>query len=913
MFEGNLSGLNPDSRLLLIAPHPDDEALGCGIILQRAVRAGAAIRVVYATDGDDNPWPQRLIQRKWRLDAEDRKRWGQLRRSEALAALQVLGVPATDVHFMGLPDQGLTSLLTRGCRPTLDRLRRIITEWSPTDLFVPSVADTHPDHNALAVMLHIALNGFVTKPQMRIWSYLIHGRSCTFRKRAVSSGQSKAETVRKINAINCHKTQLRLSRQRFLNYAARPERFTLESAPKEYSTLDGGFRSIFRTTAELNLNLQPGVLSHRKKSPVAFVCGYAGDKSIRSVAVEFSKKIDQAEIRDIDAEKQMGIAAYRDDGFVANLRIPTDLFDPAQPIFIKLARRRLFFFDEAGWQEVPAASPPLASPAACRESSLAWTGETAIPNENGSAAKGRYRISGLTGSPLRWAMAFAAVLVWLGFALSEDINRPWIGTLDYNGAVWSQSAHNILRAGLAETSGASSGFYFGPLPIPAWGYYLHHPPLLHLVITALFWMLGEHEWVARLLPIGCSLVSAFLVWLLVRDCAGYRAATLAAAVFACLPMELRYGKMVNFEPAVLMLILGALLCLRYWHLSRHRRWQYGVLALVLVGLWVDWAMYIFVVSLSACWLGRTRHGRRFAVLLVTIAIASVAVYLIRIRLLRPDAWQNLTHTLIVRLGTSGRDHFTEMQWITRVFDSLMAHFLPLGWVLAATGAVVTFRARRRDPHAYWIFQACLCMFVMDALFVGLFQNDSYIHQYISFYFVAPVAIMAGITLDRLITFFRTSLTISRFAHAGEVVACLLLLVLANRGTFQTTQLQRQFHILDYHTPEPPNLIPELGDAIQKHFPSDAHILCNFLPEYGPQFAYYAQRDILNNLSEYRFWQGYLKNPTKPIGGVVWMTPKTSQELISKLPPGSKQFLNIGELSFCLWKPAQAPPKTAKTL
>jgi LmbE family N-acetylglucosaminyl deacetylase len=32
---------------------PDDEALACSIILQHAVRAAAAIRVIYATDGDD--------------------------------------------------------------------------------------------------------------------------------------------------------------------------------------------------------------------------------------------------------------------------------------------------------------------------------------------------------------------------------------------------------------------------------------------------------------------------------------------------------------------------------------------------------------------------------------------------------------------------------------------------------------------------------------------------------------------------------------------------------------------------------------------------------------------------------------------------------------------------------------------
>src|SRR5258705_12616807 len=95
------------SRLMTFAPHPDDEALACSIILQHAVRAGAAIRVVYATDGENNPWPQRALERKWRLNGTDRRRWGKLRRAEALGALQVLGVHPSDARFLALPDQRL--------------------------------------------------------------------------------------------------------------------------------------------------------------------------------------------------------------------------------------------------------------------------------------------------------------------------------------------------------------------------------------------------------------------------------------------------------------------------------------------------------------------------------------------------------------------------------------------------------------------------------------------------------------------------------------------------------------------------------------------------------------------------------------------------------------------------------------
>ncbi|PYJ05384.1 MAG: GlcNAc-PI de-N-acetylase, partial [Verrucomicrobia bacterium] len=100
--------------MLLFAPHPDDESLGCSILLQRAVRARAMIRVVYVTDGDDNPWPQRVLECKWRLNGTDRRRWGRLRRKEALAALRVLGMHGSAARFLGLPDQKLSAMLMCG-------------------------------------------------------------------------------------------------------------------------------------------------------------------------------------------------------------------------------------------------------------------------------------------------------------------------------------------------------------------------------------------------------------------------------------------------------------------------------------------------------------------------------------------------------------------------------------------------------------------------------------------------------------------------------------------------------------------------------------------------------------------------------------------------------------------------------
>ena len=90
-------------RLLVFAPHPDDESLACGALIQRALSAGASVHVVIATNGDANPWPQRLVERRWHLDRASVDRWGAMRMGEARAALQALGVGDDHVQFLDGP------------------------------------------------------------------------------------------------------------------------------------------------------------------------------------------------------------------------------------------------------------------------------------------------------------------------------------------------------------------------------------------------------------------------------------------------------------------------------------------------------------------------------------------------------------------------------------------------------------------------------------------------------------------------------------------------------------------------------------------------------------------------------------------------------------------------------------------
>jgi LmbE family N-acetylglucosaminyl deacetylase len=334
-----------DSRLMLIAPHPDDESVACAVALQRAVRADAAIRVIYVTDGDNNPWPQRVIESKWRLNADDRNRWGRIRRAEALAALRLLGIEPAAARFMGLPDQKLTALLARDCRFVLKRLGSMISQWAPTHLIFPSHFDRHPDHSAVAVMIQLVLhdlfsNGITTSA----WTYSVHGNSRVFSSQAEPMTASDQEQLKKLHAILCHATQLRLSRRRFLGYVSRPELFIRWRVSNAAMLDDSSIRSMTRRLDSLRLNLRIPIMSRALLAPTLLFVGRDDSGELRSARLQLSSRLGE-------------------------LTVP--LFSSVQPIFVKLERRSLFF-DQAGWVEVPADHS---------ETQLLdtdWTGEAAV-------------------------------------------------------------------------------------------------------------------------------------------------------------------------------------------------------------------------------------------------------------------------------------------------------------------------------------------------------------------------------------------------------------------------------------------------------------------------------------------------------------------------------------------------------
>src|SRR5262245_39491664 len=79
------------ARVMVVAPHPDDETLGAGGVINRLTRQHIPTRVVFVTNGDGWPWAvQEDFALKKPTDA-DYVALGELRQHEAWAATRRLG------------------------------------------------------------------------------------------------------------------------------------------------------------------------------------------------------------------------------------------------------------------------------------------------------------------------------------------------------------------------------------------------------------------------------------------------------------------------------------------------------------------------------------------------------------------------------------------------------------------------------------------------------------------------------------------------------------------------------------------------------------------------------------------------------------------------------------------------------
>ncbi len=199
--------ISPATRLIVFSPHPDDESLGAGGLIQRIIEAGGKVKVVFVTSGDGFPEGVEKENHITHPTAMDYRKYGAERCEEAQKATAKLGMEERDVIFLGFPDGGLSYLrlkfrshplayrspFTRENRPVMSEclvphcdytgqdltreIERVIAEFRPNLVATTPPEDQHPDHYSTYYFVKQALASWNRKHsnlKPKMLTFLIH-------------------------------------------------------------------------------------------------------------------------------------------------------------------------------------------------------------------------------------------------------------------------------------------------------------------------------------------------------------------------------------------------------------------------------------------------------------------------------------------------------------------------------------------------------------------------------------------------------------------------------------------------------------------------------------------------------------------------------------------------------------------
>jgi len=200
-----LESFKKNERILILAPHPDDESIACAGIIQKALKAGAQVKIVYLTNGDHNELAFIVYEKRLTFRQGEFIYMGKVRQKESIKAMKSLGLSEDKLVFLGYPDYGTFEIFCKYWqtdKPFRDRLTRIssvpynenpsygakyvgesiladltkqILNYQPNKIFVSHPADVNVDHKTLYLFLQVALSDLearIAKPT--VYPYLVH-------------------------------------------------------------------------------------------------------------------------------------------------------------------------------------------------------------------------------------------------------------------------------------------------------------------------------------------------------------------------------------------------------------------------------------------------------------------------------------------------------------------------------------------------------------------------------------------------------------------------------------------------------------------------------------------------------------------------------------------------------------------
>lgn len=187
----NFTELNISDKILIVAPHPDDEVLGCSGLIQRLLSEGKQVDVAILSGGGKSHAGCCKIDESTLIE---------FRRNLSRKAAEILGLPLENLHFLDYPDGSIAF----DCSET-DRLKKLIDILQPDAIFIPHKGEGWSDHleTGRIVRTLIGKMSGISLYEYCVWFWYYNVWNID-RKKAFVLTMTKEELSRKNEAINAY-------------------------------------------------------------------------------------------------------------------------------------------------------------------------------------------------------------------------------------------------------------------------------------------------------------------------------------------------------------------------------------------------------------------------------------------------------------------------------------------------------------------------------------------------------------------------------------------------------------------------------------------------------------------------------------------------------------------------------------
>jgi len=350
-------------------------------------------------------------------------------------------------------------------------------------------------------------------------------------------------------------------------------------------------------------------------------------------------------------------------------------------------------------------------------------------------------------------IAFLIFILLDSFILFYNINEPWWGVHDINGAFFATMIKNALL----------SNNYSDLLR------YWNHPPGAQFIFYISARIFGLNEGTIRLIPSIFSLLSFCIFYIIICKRLSRTNIILSSIVYIFSPLNSYFGRNPVHEPILGFFILCSFLFLLKWIETRESKYLFSQLIAILLGSWIDWpAFYMIPITIVTINLFNEKD-KRFNIELfysITLVIFTISSFCL-IFILYSSYYNVSIYEVVNQVKSAGSFRSNLLLYISPFWYSTMIEyfrqsftdfiFVSLSFFIlnkirnSFNSTLINFKdilKRIRNVNSIWLF--FYLSFIFGSLHVLIFPSGALYHQYWIYYLLPSMSLLIGNYLDKLI-------------------------------------------------------------------------------------------------------------------------------------------------------------------